>query len=116
MIVLRGRAEAFSSGDDLSATNGGSLEEFLSVIETILKVALAIVDAPQIVVASLDGAIIGGGVEIGSAFDLPLGTKSVRIGCPDAYAGMSVTGETSVLLTRIIGEGSARNILFLTVA
>ena len=46
---------------------------------------------------------------IASACDLWLETKSVRIGFPDADAGMSVTEGASVLVTRIIDEGWARH-------
>jgi enoyl-CoA hydratase len=111
VIVLRGRPEAFSSGDDLRATDGQTLEEFMTFVETIHDVALAVLAAPQIVIASLDGVVVGGGVEIASACDLRLGTKRIRVGFPDADAGMSVTGGTGVLLSRIVGEGWARHLV-----
>ncbi len=111
VIVLRGRPEAFSSGDDLRATADQDLEEFMSFVETIHDVARAVLDAPQIVIASLDGVVVGGGVEISSACDLRVGTTRARIGFPDADAGMSVTGGTAVLVSRIVGEGWARHLV-----
>jgi enoyl-CoA hydratase len=111
VIVLRGRPESFSSGDDLRATDGQSLAEFMGFVETIHEVARAVLAAPQVVIASLDGVVVGGGVEIASACDLRVGTKRIRVGFPDADAGMSVTGGTSVLLSRIVGEGWARHLV-----
>jgi len=111
VIVLQGRPEAFSSGDDLRATADQDLEEFISFVEAIHDVARAILDAPQVVIASVDGVVVGGGVEISSACDIRIGTKAVRIGFPDADAGMSVTGGTAVLVSRIIGEGWARHLV-----
>lgn len=111
VIVLQGRPEAFSSGDDLRATADQDLEEFISFVEAIHDVARAILEAPQVVIASVDGVVVGGGVEISSACDIRIGTRSVRIGFPDADAGMSVTGGTAVLVSRIIGEGWARHLV-----
>lgn len=111
VIVLQGRPEAFSSGDDLRATADQDLEEFISFVEAIHDAARAILDAPQVVIASVDGVVVGGGVEIASACDIRIGTRSVRIGFPDADAGMSVTGGTAVLVSRIIGEGWARHLV-----
>jgi enoyl-CoA hydratase len=111
VLVLSGRPEAFSSGDDLRVAAEQDLEEFITFVETIHDVARALLAAPQVAIASLDGVVVGGGLEIASACDVRLGTKRVRIGFPDADAGMSVTGATAVLVSRILGEGWARHLV-----
>lgn len=111
VLVLAGRPEAFSSGDDLRVAVEQDLEEFITFVETIHDVARALLAAPQVALASLDGVVVGGGLEIAAACDLRLGTRRVRIGFPDADAGMSVTGATAVLVSRIVGEGWARHLV-----
>ena len=113
-IVLRG------SGNDAFAA-GGDLEEFLSA-RTTLEQALhyhtqvatalnAIADCPQPTVALIQGACIGGGLEIAGACDLRICNESARFGAPINRLGFSMyPGEMEGLL-KLAGAAVLKEIL-----
>ena len=113
-IVLRG------SGNDAFAA-GGDLEEFLSARATLeqalhyhtqVATALnAIADCPQPTVALIQGACIGGGLEIAGACDLRICGESARFGAPINRLGFSMyPGEMEGLL-RLAGAAVMKEIL-----
>jgi len=113
-IVLRG------SGNDAFAA-GGDLEEFLSARATLeqalhyhtqVATALnAIADCPQPTVALIQGACIGGGLEIAGACDLRICNESARFGAPINRLGFSMyPGEMESLL-KLAGAAVLKEIL-----
>jgi len=113
-IVLRG------SGNDAFAA-GGDLEEFLSARATLeqalhyhtqVATALnAIADCPQPTVALIQGACIGGGLEIAGACDLRICNESARFGAPINRLGFSMyPGEMEGLL-KLAGAAVLKEIL-----
>lgn len=113
-IVLRG------SGNDAFAA-GGDLEEFLSARATLeqalhyhtqVAAALnAIADCPQPTVALIQGACIGGGLEIAGACDLRICNESARFGAPINRLGFSMyPGEMEGLL-KLAGAAVLKELL-----
>ena len=113
-IVLRG------AGNDAFAA-GGDLEEFLSARATLeqalhyhtqVAAALnAIADCPQPTVALIQGACIGGGLEIAGACDLRICNESARFGAPINRLGFSMyPGEMEGLL-KLAGAAVLKEIL-----
>jgi len=113
-IVLRG------SGNDAFAA-GGDLEEFLSARATLeqalhyhgqVAAALnAIADCPQPTVALIQGACIGGGLEIAGACDFRICNESARFGAPINRLGFSMyPGEMEGLL-KLAGAAVLKEIL-----
>ena len=113
-IVLRG-----AGGDAFAA--GGDLEEFLTARATLeqalhyhgrVAVALhAIADCPQPTVALIQGACIGGGLEIAGACDLRICNESARFGAPINRLGFSMyPGEMEGLL-KLAGAAVLKEIL-----
>lgn len=113
-IVLRG-----AGGDAFAA--GGDLEEFLTARATLeqalhyhgrVAVALhAIADCPQPTVALIQGACIGGGLEIAGACDLRICNESARFGAPINRLGFSMyPGEMEGLL-KLAGAAVMKEIL-----
>ena len=113
-IVLRGAGgEAFAAG--------GDLEEFLSARATLdqalhyhrqVAAALnAIADCPHPTVAMIQGACIGGGLEIAGACDLRICNESARFGAPINRLGFSMyPGEMEGLL-KLAGAAVMKEIL-----
>lgn len=95
-IVLSGREGLFCRGMDfdkvLSVTDSGAassheavLREGVSAFASLLR---AIVECPRPVIASIDGAVLGGGVGIAAACDVVLATRRSSFGLPEALFGL----------------------------
>lgn len=66
---------------------------------------------PQITVAALDGAVLGGGGELVLAFDLRVASTVVRFGFPEINVGQVPGTGGTMRLPWLIGESAARGIL-----
>lgn len=113
-IVLRGAGEAAFAA-------GGDLEEFVSARSTLEQALLyhgevaaalnAIADSPHPTVALIQGACIGGGLEIAGACDLRIAGESAKFGAPINKLGFSMyPGEMEGLL-RLAGAAVVKEIL-----
>ena len=100
-IVLRG------AGDEAFAA-GGDLEEYHRQVAAALN---AIADCPHPTVAMIQGACIGGGLEIAGACDLRICNESARFGAPINRLGFSMyPGEMEGLL-KLAGATVTKEIL-----
>lgn len=104
-IVVRGAGGNFAAGADL--------DEFAEVhrdlssgrqfhLDTVLPALAAIRDAPQPVLAAVEGVCAGGGLQIALACDIRLAADNVRLGVPVGRLGFPVVlSELRLLLERI---------------
>jgi enoyl-CoA hydratase len=66
---------------------------------------------PQITIAAIDGAALGGGAELVLAFDLRVSSQVSRIGFPEITVGQAPLTGGTLRLPWLIGESAARAIL-----
>ncbi len=108
VLYLRGAGEAFCAGADLSTVaevaETGDVEPF---IRRGQRVANAIEDTPAIVVAGIDGAARGGGIELALACDLRLATPEATFGEPGVTLGIFGAWGGTVRLPEVVGMGDA---------
>lgn len=113
-IVLRGAgSEAFAAGGDLEefVTARGTLEQALHYHGQVATALNAIADCPHPTVALIQGACIGGGLEIAGACDLRICNESARFGAPINRLGFSMyPGEMEGLL-KLAGAAVMKEIL-----
>jgi enoyl-CoA hydratase/carnithine racemase len=92
-IVVRGAGANFAAGADL--------EEFESVhrdvasgrrfhLDTVVPSLAAIRDAPQPVLAAIEGVCAGGGLQIAAACDIRVAAEGARFGVPVGRLGLPV--------------------------
>ena len=110
VIVLRGEGGAFCSGDDLGEAARMSAADFRRHIENFQRLTTLLRGAPQPVIASIDGAAYGGGLEVAVSCDARIASESARFGCPEPAWGLTLSNASSVLLRRLIGDGWAREL------
>jgi enoyl-CoA hydratase/carnithine racemase len=110
VICLRGAGPAFCAGADLDDVADLDRAAAAAFAERGQRVASAIEDSPAVVVAAIDGAARGGGVELALAGDLRIATPAatfaetgVRLGLFGAWGG-------TVRLPRVVGEGDAMDL------
>jgi enoyl-CoA hydratase/carnithine racemase len=113
-IVLRGAGdEAFAAGGDLEefVTARSTLEQALHYHGQVAAALNAIADCPHPTVALIQGACIGGGMEIAGVCDLRICNESARFGAPISRLGFSMyPGEMEGLL-KLAGAAVMKEIL-----
>jgi enoyl-CoA hydratase/carnithine racemase len=103
-IVLTGEGRAFSSGDDLKATEGISRQNFVRVIEGFQDVTRAIVRTEVPVVAAVNGIAVGGAAEIACACDLRIGCPASEFLFPENGIGLTISNGSTITLPSLVGR------------
>jgi enoyl-CoA hydratase len=67
---------------------------------------------PCITVAAIQGAALGGGLELALACDFRLAVKSAKLGCPEAALGLIPGWGGIVRLTKLVGPAHAKRLFF----
>jgi len=84
--------------------------EYLGNFQELCRVML---DHEGILISGLHGWVIGGGFEIHLACDLRAASKDTTIMLPELSMGLMFSNASTKLLSRIVGEGRAKELLFL---
>lgn len=113
-ILIRGAGnEAFAAGGDLEefVTARTTLAQALHYHGKVASALNAIADSPHPTVALIQGACIGGGLEIAGVCDLRISGESARFGAPINRLGFSMyPGEMEGLL-KLAGPAVIKEIL-----
>jgi enoyl-CoA hydratase len=114
VIILTGAGEqAFSAGADITeiAQIRQSRERIAACLEAVEEVMRAIQEAPQPVIAMINGAAVGGGCEMAAACDLRLASARARFGIPARNLGIVITLSDTRRLAALVGIGRAKELL-----
>jgi enoyl-CoA hydratase len=111
VIVHGGTARAFCAGSDIKefAHLRADASELKILFEDMVLRRLAGLPMPTI--AAIDGPALGGGLELALACDLRVIRSGVALGLPESRLG-GLAGNGSLRLTRLIGPGRAKEMLF----
>jgi enoyl-CoA hydratase len=113
-VVVRGAGnQAFAAGGDLEEflTERATLAQALHYHGEVARALTAIADCPHPTVAMIQGACIGGGLEIAAACDLRICGETAKFGAPINRLGFSMyPGEMAGLL-ELAGAAVVREIL-----
>jgi enoyl-CoA hydratase/carnithine racemase len=115
-VVISGAGEkAFCAGADLGrrATEVGGLEHgggdsFRPAFEALLD---AIVASPAPVIAAVNGAALGAGMQLAVACDLRVVAPHATFGIPAARLGVLLSGSNIGRLATLVGQAAARDLL-----
>lgn len=112
-LVLTGAGRAFCAGADIKERAGQepTAAEFLSTQRRThaLFNRLAALDAP--VIAAINGAALGGGLELALCADIRLAAEGARLGLTEVGLGVIPAGGGTQRLPRLIGPGAAKRLL-----
>jgi len=111
-VVLTGAGDkAFCAGADLKERAGMS-PEGVGEFHGLLRKALdAIEAAPQVFVAAVNGAALGGGLELSLACDLRIAADSAQFGLPEVSLGIIPGGGGTQRLARLVGVARAKDLV-----
>lgn len=112
-VIMRGEGKTFAAGGDLEEfkTARATVDLALAYHEAVGEALAAIETCPHPTVAAIQGACVGGGLEIASACDLRIAGTGARFGAPIMKLGFSMyPGELSGFL-KLAGPAVAKEIL-----
>jgi methylglutaconyl-CoA hydratase len=111
-VILTGRgAKAFCAGADLKERASMSAEDVHDFHESLRSAFRGIESAPQAFVAALNGAALGGGLELALACDLRVAAEGVEMGLPEVGLGIIPGAGGTVRLPRAIGVARAKELI-----
>lgn len=114
VVVLSGEGRAFMAGGDLAAMRGDPVAVAGELIDLMHEGILAMTRLPAPVIASLHGAVAGGGLGLALAADLALAAEGTRFNLAYANIGTSCDCSSSWGLPRIVGVRKALEIALLS--
>jgi len=110
VVYLHGAGEAFSAGADLESV-AALADDADADVEAFVRrgqrTADAIETSPAVVVAGIDGAARGGGVELAAACDLRIATPGATFAEPGVTFGLFGAWGGTVRLPELVGLGDA---------
>ena len=104
-IVLAGAGGHFCAGADLSGVEG---DDFRAALRVLLD---RLTTVPVPVIAAIEGAALGAGVQLAVASDLRVAAADARMGVPAAKLGLMVDHWTVQRVASLAGHGPARAML-----
>jgi enoyl-CoA hydratase len=108
VAILSGAGEVFCAGADLSAVSGPHGTDFVAPFERMLE-GVARCRVP--VIAAINGAALGGGLQLASACDFRIAASNATLGIPSSRLGVVVNFENVRRLVLLVGFSVAKEIL-----
>ncbi|MCC6970154.1 MAG: enoyl-CoA hydratase/isomerase family protein [Phycisphaerales bacterium] len=109
VVVMTGAGKAFCAGMDLKAVLDNH-ELALQLLSSLADLTIAIRTLPQVTVAKVNGAAIGGGCGLATVADLCVTHADSKMGFPEVDLGVC-PAVVAPWLVRKIGAGRARAVL-----
>jgi enoyl-CoA hydratase/carnithine racemase len=111
-VVLTGEGDrAFCAGADLKERARMSADEVHVFHAEVREAFNAIERAPQSFVAAVNGAALGGGLELALACDLRVMSEGAEVGLPEVGLGIIPGAGGTARLPRIVGVGRAKDLI-----
>jgi methylglutaconyl-CoA hydratase len=111
-LVLTGAGpKAFCAGADLKERRAMSLDEARAFLRELNRVVDLIAAFPRPVIAAINGAAFGGGLELALACDLRLAADTAEMGLPETRLGIIPGAGGTQRLARVAGVAAAKELI-----
>jgi len=115
-VVITGAGSAFCAGADLvtrfepadAAVDSPVVDTFRPSFEELLD---AIVDHPAPVIAAVNGAAMGAGMQLAVACDIRVAGPTAKFAIPGGKLGVHLSARNIWRLSMLVGQGAARDFL-----
>ncbi|HYN37582.1 MAG TPA: enoyl-CoA hydratase/isomerase family protein [Actinomycetota bacterium] len=108
VVLLSGEGTVFCSGADIGAVSGPGGLEFLPAFERMLE-TVSHFRLPT--VAAIQGAALGGGLQLATVCDFRIASDGAKIGIPAARLGIVVNFENVQRLVMLVGPPTTKEVL-----
>src|SRR4051794_15170963 len=108
LIITGAGGRVFCAGADLKERAGMNEIEVKQTVSLISKTMTAIEQFPMPVIAAMNGAAFGGGLELALACDIRLAGEDCRMGLTETSLGIIPGGGGTQRLPRIAGAAAAK--------
>ena len=111
-VVLTGEGDrAFCAGADLKERQAMSLPEVRAFLKQLNQTLLLLEASDTIFVAALNGAALGGGLELALACDLRVAAPAAELGTPEVKLAIIPGAGGTQRLSRLLGVGRAKDLV-----
>ncbi len=107
VLIITGAGKAFQAGADIANLNTMSPLELLRWNEGLVRVNSALEKLRQPVIAAINGAAMGGGLELALACTLRVASENAKLALPEVKLGIIPGTGGTQRLPRLIGKGRA---------
>jgi enoyl-CoA hydratase/carnithine racemase len=116
VVHVRSSQKVFCAGADLKEVQGhmaarDGADRMYAYVAGIQRLYARIERLPQVTVAEIGGAAMGGGLELALACDLRIAANEARLGLPEARLGLIPGAGGTQRLTRLCGPGVAARLI-----
>ena len=112
-IVITGAGANFCGGADVSAFASGQMNNVLNFSNSGQNLFTRIETFPKPVIAAINGAAIGGGLELALACDIRIMNKKAQLRLPELNLGLTPGWGGTQRLSRLIGGARAKEMVLL---
>ncbi|MFX0021947.1 MAG: enoyl-CoA hydratase/isomerase family protein [Candidatus Hermodarchaeota archaeon] len=117
-IIYSANGKDFTVGADLKygfdlLTDESRTAEAVEFLKSFQNLTRSMISHPGIIIAGLHGWVIGGGFEQLLFCDMRIAADNTRIMLPELGVGLFFSNASTKLLPRIIGEGRAKQLMYL---
>src|SRR5699024_10809751 len=112
VIMTASGQKAFSAGADLKERKGMAEEQVKSTVALIRKTIHPMAELPIPVIAAVNGAGIGGGMELALACDIRIASEEIKMGLTETSLAIIPGAGGTQRLARLIGGGQAKRLIF----
>ncbi|MDH0640243.1 enoyl-CoA hydratase/isomerase family protein [Pseudomonas sp. GD03860] len=102
-LIITGRGRAFCAGSDLNEREGDPALRIARMHRLILRLA----EYPKISVAAINGAAMGGGLEVALGCTFRVSVAQAKLAVPEIRLGLIPVYGATQLLPRLIGRSPA---------
>jgi len=110
-VVLTGSGKAFSAGADLKERRAMTLDETWGFLDELNRLVNAVAAFPRPVIAALNGAAFGGGLELALACDIRIAADGAEIGLTEVRLGVMPGAGGTQRLARVASVAAAKELI-----
>jgi enoyl-CoA hydratase len=111
LAIVSDVPRVFMAGADIALLSDGTLSQQVAYVRRLQALFTAVERLPLPVVAGIDGACLGGGLELSLACDVRIVASAARLGLPEVGLGILAGAGGTQRCVRAVGQTLARDVL-----